>query len=282
MTQQIAVAVVHGMGSADQHYSVELKHRVTESYLRGNKRRSDTDLVWQEIYWGDLVQERHARTLKAVNYRNDLAYPGLRELFVDYLGTSLAYRPQSGFPVYPALHGRVKEQLAKLATHRRIDQEKTPLVLLAHSFGSVILSNYIYDLQIEQARIGGLVPGLTAFEQFQTLAGFITFGSPLAVYADQPGDFNRAIRVAGSQVPEAMRSHVKWLNFYDKDDIIAYPLKGINDAYAKAVTDDIEINVGSAATSWNPGCHNGYWEDPDFYRPVATYLGELHDAMDTV
>lgn len=279
MAHHIAIAVVHGMGSADQHYSVELKHRVTESYVRAGKARSDEDLVWQEVYWGDLVQAQHARTLNAVNYKNDLAYPGLRELFVDYLGTSLAYRPQSGYPLYPLLHARIKEQLAKLGSHRRIDNERTPLVVLAHSFGSVIMSNYIYDLQIEQARIGGLVRGLTAFEQFHTFAGFITFGSPLAVYADQPGDFNRAIRVRGAGLSSAQNEVAKWLNFYDKDDIIAYPLKGINPAYAEAVSDDIEINVGSAATSWNPGCHNGYWEDPDFYRPVADYLGNLRNAF---
>ena len=278
MPHHIAVAVVHGMGSADQHYSVELKHRVTEAYVRAGKDRSEDDLVWQEVYWGDLVQEQHARTLKAVNYKNDLAYPGLRELFVDYLGTSLAYRPQSGYPMYPLLHARIKAQLAQLGSHRRIHPERTPLVVLAHSFGSVIMSNYIYDLQIEQARLGGLVPGLTPFEQFHTFAGLITFGSPLAIYADQPGDFNRAIRVHGPGLTAAQNAVIKWLNFYDKDDIIAYPLKGINAAYAQAVSDDIEINVGSAATSWNPGCHNGYWEDPDFYRPVAHYLGELHNA----
>ncbi len=278
MPNHLAIAVVHGMGSADQHYSVELKHRVTETYVRGDKGRSDEDLIWQEIYWGDLVQAQHARTLKAVNYKNDLAYPGLRELFVDYLGTSLAYRPQSGYPMYPLLHARIKEQLAKMASHRRVDSSCTPLIVLAHSFGSVILSNYIYDLQIEQARIGGLIPGLTPFEQFQTFAGFITFGSPLAIYADQPGDFNRAIRVHGPALPDSQKALSKWLNFYDKDDIIAYPLKGINPAYEQAVSEDIEINVGSPATSWNPGCHNGYWEDPDFFRPVAAYLGDLRNA----
>lgn len=278
MANHIAIAVVHGMGSADQHYSVELKHRVTEAFLKADKHHHEETLIWQEVYWGDLVQAQHARTLQAVNYKNDLAYPGLRELFVDYLGTSLAYRPQSGYPLYPLLHARIKEQLAKLAGHRRVDNHRTPLVVLAHSFGSVIMSNYIYDLQIEQARIGGWLSGLSPFEQFHSFAGFITFGSPLAVYADQPGDFDRAIRVHGPGLPESQQARVRWLNFYDKDDIVAYPLKGINSAYAKAVSDDIEINVGSAATSWNPGCHNGYWEDPDFYKPVAQYLSELYGA----
>jgi len=56
---------------------------------------------------------------------------------------------------------------------------------------------------------------------------------------------------------------------------VAYPMKNISDAYKQVVTDDFEINVGSAATSWNPACHTGYWEDKDFYRPVADYLGQL-------
>lgn len=80
-------------------------------------------------------------------------------------------------------------------------------------------------------------------------------------------------------MPEHLLPLVRWLNFYDKDDIIAYPLKGLSEHYAAAVSDEQEINVGSAATSWNPSCHNGYWEDPDFYKPVARYLGELRAAL---
>lgn len=275
MGRELAIAVVHGMGSAPEHYSVEFKQLVTQSYVRLGGGRSADDLIWQEIWWGDLVAARHNQIVKAVNYRNDLAYPTLRQMFIDYLGTSLAYQPISGEPLYGAVHARIRAQLAKLAHHRRVDPERTPLVVLGHSLGSVIMSNYICDLQRAQSERDGEVSNLNPFEQFCTLAGFISFGSPLAIFAEQVGTFNKAMKVAGPRLSAAMQARVRWLNFYDKDDIIAYPLRAINDTYREAVSEDIEINVGSAATSWNPACHNGYWEDPDFYLPVARYLGEL-------
>ena len=33
---KLAIAVIHGMGSEDQFFSVELKHRITEEYVSGN------------------------------------------------------------------------------------------------------------------------------------------------------------------------------------------------------------------------------------------------------
>ncbi|NQZ71159.1 MAG: hypothetical protein HRT89_24200, partial [Lentisphaeria bacterium] len=81
--------------------------------------------------------------------------------------------------------------------------------------------------------------------------------------------------IVGDALDEDFKLRARWYNFYDKDDIIAYPLKGLSADYNLYVDGDFEINVGSATTSWNPACHSGYWEDKDFYRPVATFIGEL-------
>ncbi len=268
---KLAIAVIHGMGSEDQFFSVELKHRITEEYVNEQEGRHEDDLIFQEIYWGDLVKDQQKTFLKNANYKNDLTYMNLRELFVDHLGAALAYRTS----LYEQIHERVKANLSKLCTHRRIDPENTPLVIMAHSFGSVIMSDYIYDMQKKQGESGS-VEGISQLEQFNTLAGIITFGTPMALYSlQQNSDFAKPINIVGSALPEKIKERVKWTNYYDKDDIIAYPLKGINDTYNDLVEGDYEINVGSAATSWNPACHNGYWEDKDFYKPVAHYFAEL-------
>ncbi|RLA02780.1 MAG: hypothetical protein DRQ47_06345 [Gammaproteobacteria bacterium] len=270
---KLAIAVIHGMGSEDQFFSVELKHRITEEYVNEEEGRHEDDLIFQEIYWGDLVKERQSSLLKKTNYKKDLTYMNLRELFVDHLGATLAYRTS----MYDVIHSRVRDNLAKLCTHRRVDAENTPLVILAHSFGSIVMSDYIYDIQKQQAELAdGKIDGISNLEQFRTLAGLITFGTPMALFSLQEDTgFDKAINVVGAELPDGIKERVKWDNYYDKDDIIAYPLKGINDTYGEAINGDYEINVGSAATSWNPACHNGYWEDKDFYKPVAKYLAEL-------
>lgn len=270
---KLAIAVIHGMGSEDQFFSVELKHRITEEYVNQEEGRHEDDLIWQELYWGDLVRDQQKQLLENANYKKDLTYMNLRELFVDHLGSTLAYRTS----MYDVIHARIKENLSKLCSHHRIDAESTPLVVLAHSFGSIIMSDYIYDIQKRQAEVeGGKLEGISNLEQFRTLAGFITFGSPMTLFSLQENsEFNKPINIVGAALSDKLKERVKWNNYYDKDDIIAYPLKGLNKTYKKLINEDHEINVGSAATSWNPACHNGYWEDKDFYKPVAAYFAEL-------
>lgn len=272
--KRLAVAIIHGIGSEKEFYSVELKHRIVEEYLKGDpNNRMEDDLLFHEIFWGDLVQNEHGELLEKLDYKKELTYKDLRNIFIDFmrLGTSYAKGSDSG--LYEAIHERIKTSMNKLSTHRNVDQDDTPLVIMAHSFGSVIMSNYIYDLQNNDS-------GLSNFEAFKTLAGVITFASPLGIYSTQTGDFSKPINKVGSALEDGLKDRVKWLNFYDKDDVVAYPLKNVNESYNQVVDEDLEINVGSAATSWNPVCHTGYWEDKDFIKPVAKYLGEMRAAHD--
>lgn len=273
---KLAVAIIHGLGSEEQFFSVELKHKIVEKYLEENENYSEDDLVFQEIYWGDLINESLAELSEKVNYNKDLTYPNLRRTFMDYLGVSHAYRDGIRNEFYLAIHERVRESIRKLSSHRRVDDATTPLVILSHSFGSVIMSDFIWDLRKEQNRSKGTLKGLTAFEQFDTLTGFVTFGNPMALFAaSNPAEFDQPIEIKGKAHNEEYQKRARWYNFYDKDDVVAYPLKGLNDAYNQAVHGDFEINVGSAATSWNPACHTGYWEDKDFYNAVTKFLSEL-------
>ncbi len=272
--KRLAVAIIHGIGSEDKHYSTEFKHRVVERYLKGDsKNRREDDLLFHEIYWGDLLQQINDDLLQRLDYRSELTYTSVRQLFIDYMNLGLAYDRDSESGLYQAIHNRIAESMKKLATHRHVDPDSTPVVLLAHSFGSVIMSHYIQD--INQAKDSDKISQLSYVESFKTLAGVITCGSPLAIYDSLTERLPSPIDKVGAKLEPSLVEHVKWLNFYDKDDVVAYPMKNISDAYKQVVTDDFEINVGSAATSWNPACHTGYWEDKDFYRPVADYLGQL-------
>ncbi|NVJ61139.1 MAG: alpha/beta hydrolase [Gammaproteobacteria bacterium] len=264
--KRLAVAIIHGMSTEDQHFSVELKHRIVEEYVAGGQGRLEDDLMFKEIYWADVIKDELSEFYKDINYKNDLAYENTRKMFIDYLGSGLAYH--QGSRLYSKVQNRVADSLRDFAAHRRIKEDKTPLVVLAHSFGSIIMQDYIRT-QREQGA------DKSNFEAMRNLAGFVTFGSPLAIYVRHHKELHTPISVAGEALPEDFGERAKWLNFYDKDDIVAYPLKGINDQYNKAVFNDYEINVGNPATSWNPACHNGYWDDKDFIKPVAKFLGEI-------
>ncbi|WP_251359944.1 hypothetical protein [Kangiella sp. TOML190] len=272
--KRLAVAIIHGIGSEKEFYSVEFKHRVVEEYVKGDpNNRLEDDLLFHEIYWGDLVKDDHGELLEQLDYKKELTYKDLRNIFVDFIRIGMSYAKSDESGLYDAIHERIKSSMKKFASHRNVDQDDTPLVIMAHSFGSVIMSDYISHLQNNDS-------GLSNFEGFKTLAGIISFASPLSIYSAQSGDFEKPINKVGSQLEEGLKDRAKWLNFYDKDDVIAYPLKNANEAYNQMVDEDLEINVGSAATSWNPACHTGYWEDKDFIKPVAKYFAEVRAPHD--
>lgn len=266
--KRLAIAVIHGLGSEEEFYSVELKHRITEEYVKGAEGRLEDDLLFFEIYWADLVRDELESFRKKANYKGDLAYQNLRQIMTDTQALALLYTP--GTEVYESINNRIKDGMRKFASHRRVNTDETPLVVLAHSYGGVMMSHFIKSMQESKSQ-------LSNFETMKTLVGYITFGNPQGMYTLEglDSELGESCKITGEALPADLAKRSRWYNFYDKDDIVAYPLKGLSEEFDKNVDGDFEINVGSAATSWNPACHTGYWEDKDFYKPVADFIGEL-------
>ena len=85
----------------------------------------------------------------------------------------------------------------------------------------------------------------------------------------------KPIKFPAPGLPSGLKKKARWLNFYDPDDILGYPLKPINSDYRKVVTKDIAINAGGFFSSWNPLSHNGYWKDNDFTKPVSNLIASF-------
>lgn len=266
--KRLAIAVIHGLGSEEEFYSVELKHRITEEYVKGAEGRLEDDLLFFEIYWADLVRDELEAFRKKANYKGDLAYQNLRQIMTDTQALALLYTP--GTEVYESINNRIKDGMRKFSSHRRVNPDETPLLVLAHSYGGVMMSHFIKSMQESNSQ-------LSNFETMKTLVGYVTFGNPQGMYTlnGLDSELGHSCKITGEALPADLAKRSRWYNFYDKDDIVAYPLKGLSEEFDKNVDGDFEINVGSAATSWNPACHTGYWEDKDFYKPVADFIGEL-------
>jgi hypothetical protein len=184
--------------------------------------------------------------------------------------------------VYVDVHSVFADALANVARRGGRD---LPLVVIAHSLGTVIASNYFYDLQESPKRASAkrpdLVPkavrenmGDTPLERGETLAWLFTMGSPIGLWSlryENP-DFGVPIRVPAEAFVKAHPGlRCGWVNLYDEDDVIAYPLKGL---YPGAILEDVQVNVGNLLSSWNPLSHNGYWTDGDVTDRIA---GDLAD-----
>jgi len=84
-----------------------------------------------------------------------------------------------------------------------------------------------------------------------------------------------AIAFPGGGLPSDVATKARWLNYYDKDEVLGYPLKPISQSYDALVNEDIEINVGGFGASFTPLSHTAYWTDNDFTKPVAKFLADF-------
>ena len=266
MAAEVGVLIVHGMGSQQSDFAntmiEELKDRL------GARAAS---VRWEPVYWAPVISGREQQVWNDLSSQNDLDWVRLRKFFINAFGDASAYRyiPNNPHCTYYQIHDIVLNGLKSLRA--QLGGDGKPLIVIAHSLGSVIMSNYIWD---RQHGIDAAIYGQTAFERMESLSGFITFGSniPLFVLAHDPIE---CITFPPVTLPNALKVKAQWLNFFDSDDILGWPLKALSPGFTAAVTEDREINVGGLFTFWNPASHTDYWTDNNFTRPVARFIGDF-------
>ena len=166
-----------------------------------------------------------------------------------------------------------------------------PVVFLTHSLGCQVLSSYIYDAQ--KAGAGGRVAAgiwkdidawadktlrraLTSSEKkfmaARTCVGWITTGCNIPIFVAA----HKEMHIIPIARPTPM---FKWINIYDPDDVLGWPLQPLSDGYHELV-EDRAINAGRGMVnwllkSWNPWSHNSYWNDDQVLDPLVGMLRQL-------
>lgn len=285
MTAKVAVAVIHGIApqrrtrpaaSEDLSFSEGLYRKLRRQL--GRKVLAE-DIVWREIFWADILQDRQERFLRETRRSTD--FRKIRQFIVKGIADAAAFqpRPVDDNTAYDMVQDRVSETMKDLDA---ATPDGTPLVILAHSFGGWIISNYVWDIQHRGLECGN------DFQSLATTAKFITFGSniPLFTFAYAPEDVVPIAFPGKALHPGHELGGAWWLNFYDRDDVLGFPIAPIGPRYQdladRGELRDVEINAGGLFSAWNPLSHERYWTDRDFVRPVAdvlkTLIGKVESA----
>jgi hypothetical protein len=189
-TPRLAVTFIHGVETADPAYAVRAIELLRRAFARHSGADPDEALVIRPVYWAPVLQAaeddlfsrcfgpghaRYVRWLKRqaarvdqgsrlsllalsgsamlprVPFAGSLPWPTLRWVTTEFAGDAIAYQiaGERDHAVYDAIHARVAETLRELSTQAG---PGAPLCVLAHSLGSVVASNYFYDLQVEYGR----------------------------------------------------------------------------------------------------------------------------------
>lgn len=268
------VLIIHGMGEEKEEFSKDFQRSIQSQFFASitqlkkdlpylkDEQINSSCLTVKEVLWSDITQEEQDRlwqrlfprlSKKRFGWLELLGNPGawmprlrhlayFRQFVFNYFGDPISYVPTKD--KYRRIHNRLFNSFTELHKERLHDQseEERPafVTVVAHSLGSVIASDLVYDMCHKRND--------RTWPPQVRLANFFTLGSPLALYMLRYGmdevDFASPIMM---QDQEGL-----WINAYDPQDILGYPLKPLNGEkgpYDQAVFSDIEINAGQW---WNP------------------------------
>ncbi|HEX5841419.1 MAG TPA: hypothetical protein VFY62_02955 [Pseudomonas sp.] len=271
---KLAVAIIHGIGIQADERNDEGQHLFAQQLIAGLRRQLGVDaeqVAFQTLYWASVLDKRQLAFLDKLRDQ-PVRWRWLRRIVTLFLGDASGYRKvsQAYDTTYEEVHQCLRSGLNALRA--KVDAD-TPLVVLAHSLGGHIFSNFVWDQQrINKAESCPLDP----FLALETLSGLVTFGCniPLFTFAYDPVV---PIRFPGHCLTEAMHAQARWLNLYAPADPLGYPLRPLPE-YAAVVAEDRAMPVGPWYARYTPLSHLTYWNDRRFQRYIARYLNQLLTA----
>ncbi|HEY4613184.1 MAG TPA: hypothetical protein VII11_09395 [Bacteroidota bacterium] len=141
-----------------------------------------------------------------------------------------------------------------------IQKDAAEFSIVAHSLGSIIAYDYLYNVFGKEPSKRRRVRG----DGKQKLRHFFTFGSPIGLF------LLRKLGVVGAETAllpnpvglDAARG--AWLNFYDRQDVIAYPLEG----FFRGTVQDVQVQTGDLIYN----SHMNYWKDKEVVERIADCL----------
>ena len=279
MTNNIAVLTIHGMGNTEKSYSDGLRKKLRQA-LAGKWDH----VHFGEIYYQDIFQKNQNMLFDRFKKNDDIDWLRVRKFLLFGFSDAAGFERKANEPnsAYEKVQNRILDRID--AAYDEIGPNGK-VIIVAHSLGCHIVSNYIWDAQCKIASQGAWCnegfedspPGsdLDKFRRLKSLKYLYFSGCNIPIF------------IAG--IPQAKIQSItssskgysfKWKNFYDPDDVLGWPLKSLNmrigkHSFKTEVNEDNAINVRGWGTMWNPLSHNKYWKDKHFLAPLVNDLEKL-------
>lgn len=283
---RLGVLIVHGMGDQETGYS-----RPMQATLRNLLGRDADRVLFEEVLWAPALRVRadrlHAR-MQAATGPDDAPLPlrwrKLRHFLVHSFADAVAYnRGRQSTSAYREVHDCVDAGVRRLL--ERLGTDDAPVVVLAHSLGAHVVSNYVWDTE---APPQGERPAPPPWTPLPGLVSLITFGANVPLFS-LAFDLAEPIVLPASGVDGRLADAARWLNFFDADDTLGWPLRALFEPDLARIEphrrrtvariEDHALDAGPFPRNLTPLCHEEYWTDPDLLRPTAAHLRELLDIL---
>lgn len=301
---RILLILVHGIGDYTKQEVNQRGAHFVRAIVKKNPglknkiemkavRYSDILQARQEAVWHQMLETSENFGQQDFSLRGlfrRIWVPARRFLLFNFSDAAvlghMAHLPNS---VYNLTMARIEDEIRDGWSRIPEDeQENTAVVLMGDSLGAHLMSNYIWDMQSKSLKMHDRDADSKAklpadYEQvsLQAMRLFVSTGCNIPIF------------VSGMEHIQAIYNdrwgyNFKWLNIYDHDDLLGWPLNPLGDyhdperrglSYADIV-EDRQINAhgglrGYFLQSWNPFSHWQYWETGEVEALLAKMIGEI-------
>jgi hypothetical protein len=281
---KVALLTVHGMGETDVGYASDLFDRLAR---RIGARWIDVST--HSVYYQDILQGNEAEVWRRIDDQAKVRYDNLRKFLL--FGFADAAGLENGKEQPDSVYVDAQVEIASMLYDAcRQLGGSGPVVVISQSLGCQVFSSYLYDAQKSAS---GHSASVGIWRDIDEYAARIT-QSDQPLSADEKaflqGGTVQAWITTGCNIPMFVAAHkqmsikpidpptpnFKWLNLYDPDDILGWPLRPLGNGY-ETLVEDRAMDAGEGAVewilkSWNPMSHTAYWSDKDVLNPLAQML----------
>jgi hypothetical protein len=233
------------------------------------------------VHWGTV-------TLAAKETVFKKAFPSLE--MKDLSAGNAIWNPASTIPSFIVLYlGDVVAYVTDNDNDIRRDFWKAiePYVLgqnkkysfIAHSLGSIITFDYLYKLMkkgevflSKEKEVEGYKDNIDQLKG--SFCNLFTFGSPIGLFMLRQSSLWRNDKNFAELVNPVQGPECNWLNFYDTEDPIAFPLENLfaNSNIQTGRLKDIKVSTG-----WYHDSHTNYWKNKQVAQEIAKALPDFQE-----
>ncbi|MBP7018022.1 hypothetical protein KBB17_00790 [Candidatus Saccharibacteria bacterium] len=281
--KKLGVLTIHGIGKVPRNYAGGFI-----GSLKSLIGQAEKDIAFGSIYYQNTQQANEERIWQRYS-KNKLDWREARKflLFGIADATSLEHSKGDFESNYILAQLEIAKELQ--AIRGKIEPD-APIILIADSLGGHVLSCYIWDAQAYNAKTRR---GFNGFWQrplpyFKEIIGNEPTSKDIAWL--QGGNIQKIVTTGcnipifvASQAEDAImpinppRKDFEWLNYFDRDDVLGWPLQPLSADYDQLVSDiPVKLRGSSLRSriyySWNPLVHKLYWSDPNFKQTLVDQI----------
>lgn len=247
MSKKVGILILHGIGQQETGYSMKLQQNLINDFSGSELK----EVLYSDLFPPDLK-------LLDSSHSWQLATRTIRRLFITFLSDATSYKDRDG---YKLAQLRLSDEIAKLK--QNLDED-SPIIVVAHSMGAMLISDYVYDEQkppVEQK-------DWNKTKIVQNLRAIVTFGCNIPLFET---GHKKTVSI---QRPS---EKFEWLNFFSPFDPLGYKMETyyqeeLNEVHKPSFIKDKEIYPGGLFTSWNFFSHASYWTSTEISSAIRRII----------